>query len=171
MTHQLSHPEPLHPRTAAGARLFTDERLDHIAYLLDECFRLPGTRMRFGLDGIIGLVPGLGDILAGLASCIIVIAAWARGVPMVTLLRMLANLAIEVIVGAIPFLGDAFGIVWKANRRNYRLLTLHITEPRRHTWRDWLVLAFMAACLALMLIAPLAVLWWIAASLLHLVHL
>jgi hypothetical protein len=63
-----------------------------------------------------------------------------RGVPYVTLARMGVNLAIDVTIGAIPFLGDAFDIAWKANRRNYKLLVRHIEQPRRHTWKDWLFL-------------------------------
>ena len=70
-----------------------------LSHLLDDCFRIPGTSIRFGIDGIIGLVPGLGDIITGLASCIIVLAGWFRGVPYVTLARMLANLAIDVVIG------------------------------------------------------------------------
>ena len=85
-------------------------------------FVLPGTSIRFGLDGIIGLIPGLGDVIGGLASCIIVVAAWFRGVPYVALMRMVVNIGIEVVVGVIPVFGDAFDIAWKANRRNYELM-------------------------------------------------
>src|SRR5271170_2900199 len=155
----------LHSRTKIGANWFADENLDLLAHLLDDWFRVPGTSIRFGIDGIIGLVPGLGDILTGLASCIIVLAAWFRGVPYVTLVRMLANLAIDVVIGAIPFLGDAFDIAWKPNRRNYKLLTRHLAEPRKHTWRDWCALACMVCVMWTMLLAPFAVAIWI---LLHL---
>ena len=169
MTHQLSHPEPLHPRTAAGARLFTDERLDHIAYLLDECFRLPGTRMRFGLDGIIGLVPGLGDVVAGILSLIIPIAAWIRGVPYITIVRMTVNIGIGVLVGSIPIFGDIFDIAWKPNRRNYQLLVRHIGEPHRHTSKDWIFLLLLGATLALIFAIPIILLFviilWIGNSL------
>ncbi len=72
--------------------------------LLDEAFRIPFTRIRFGIDGIIGLVPGLGDVLAGLLSLIIPIAAWIRGVPYITLVRMGVNVGIGVLVGSIPVL-------------------------------------------------------------------
>src|SRR5664279_5207901 len=75
-----------------GAWLFRDETLKKLETLLDEAFRVPGTQFRFGIDGIIGLVPGLGDVLAGLLSAVIPLAAWVRGVPYVTLARMAANL-------------------------------------------------------------------------------
>src|ERR1700761_8515355 len=151
----------LAPRPGGSGPLFGDDNLDLLSHILDDCFRIPGTRIRFGIDGIIGLVPGLGDIVTGLASCIIVIAGWFRGVPYVTLARMLANLGIDVVIGAIPFLGDAFDIAWKPNRRNYKLLTRHLAEPRRHTWRDWCALALMACVMLALLLAPLAVLLWL----------
>lgn len=145
-------------RWRRGPFAFDDESLDLLSHILDDWFRIPGTSIRFGIDGIIGLVPGIGDILTGLASCIIVFAAWVRGVPYITLVRMLANLAIDVLIGAVPFLGDAFDIAWKANRRNYKLLTRHIAEPRRHTWRDWVFFGVLVAALFALLLAPFAVL-------------
>jgi hypothetical protein len=110
------------PRSQRASGVFTNENLELLAHLLDDWFRIPGTSIRFGLDGIIGLIPGLGDILAGLASCIIILAAWVRGIPYITLVRMVVNLGLDVVIGAIPLLGDAFDIAWKANRRNYALL-------------------------------------------------
>ena len=74
------------PRFQKASGLFADENLDFLAHVLDDWFRVPGTSFRFGLDGIIGLVPGLGDIIGGLASTILVVAAWVRGVPYITLL-------------------------------------------------------------------------------------
>jgi hypothetical protein len=143
----------LSSRIRIGANWFADENLDLLAHLLDDWFRVPGTSIRFGIDGIIGLIPGLGDILAGLASCIIIVAAWFRGVPYVGLMRMVVNVAIDVIVGAIPIAGDAFDIAWKANRRNYALMTRHLRQPRKHTWKDYVFLL----CIAAMLFAIFAV--------------
>jgi hypothetical protein len=154
-------------RLGSGGRFFSNENLDILAHLLDDCFRIPGTQIHFGLDGIVGLVPAIGDVLAGLASCILIFAAWVRGVPYVTLARMTANLAIDVTVGAIPFLGDAFDIAWKANRRNYKLLIRHIEQPRRHTWRDWVFLAVLAVILAAIFLVPLLVLAWMLDWLFH----
>jgi uncharacterized protein DUF4112 len=144
-----------------GAWLFRDRTLKRLEVLLDEAFRIPGTSIRFGLDGIIGLVPGIGDVLAGLLSLVIPLAAWIRGVPYVTLVRMAANLGIGVLVGSIPLFGDIFDIFWKANRRNYLLLCRHLDEPRRHTARDWGFLLLLAAALALVFAIPLVLAVWL----------
>ncbi len=156
--------EPLLPssgRWARGAWLFRDETLHRLATLLDEAFRVPFTGVRFGLDGIIGLVPGLGDVIGGILSLVIPVAAWSRGIPYITLLRMGSNLAIDVLIGSIPILGDAFDIAWKANRRNYALLQRHLAQPRRHTWKDWLFLAALVAALILVFAIPIVVLAWL----------
>jgi Domain of unknown function (DUF4112) len=150
-----------------GAWIFRDETLRKLEILLDEAFPIPGTRIRFGLDAIIGLVPGIGDVLAGLASLLIPLAAWIRGAPYVTLLRMAANLGIGVLVGSIPIIGDIFDVAWKANRRNYRLLTRHLGEPRRHTGRDWTFLLIMAAILGLVFAIPVVLVVWLIAWLLR----
>jgi hypothetical protein len=148
-------------RWARGAWIFRDETLRSLEILLDEAFRIPFTRIRFGIDGIIGLVPGLGDVLAGLLSLIIPLAAWIRGVPYITLVRMAVNLGIGVLVGTIPVLGDAFDIAWKPNRRNYQLLQRHIGQPRRHTWRDWAFLIALACALAIVFAIPIVLVIWV----------
>jgi hypothetical protein len=169
-----SHPEILPPEKPAPASrskkasgLFADENLDFLSHLLDDWFRVPGTSIRFGLDGIIGLVPGLGDILGGLASTIIVVAAWVRGVPYITLLRMVVNIGIEVLLGTIPLLGDAFDIAWKANRRNYALIVRHLHQPRKQTWRDWIFLLLIAMTLAAIFLAPIFLILWFLEWLAH----
>jgi hypothetical protein len=146
-----------------GAWLFRDRTLHGLEILLDEAFVIPGTGVRFGLDGIIGLVPGLGDVLAGLLSLVIPLAGWVRGVPYVALMRMAVNLGIGVLVGSIPLLGDVFDIAWKANRRNYELLRRHLGEPHRHTWRDWTFLLLMATALGLVFALPVALVVWLVA--------
>ena len=150
-----------------GAWLFRDQTLQRIEILLDEAFRVPGTQIRFGLDGIIGLVPGLGDVIAGLLSLVIPIAAWIRGIPYVTLARMIANIAIGVLVGSIPLFGDIFDIAWKPNRRNYLLLRRHLGEPRRHTWRDWAFLALLGLAIALVFAVPILLIVALFTWLLH----
>jgi hypothetical protein len=152
---------PLHRWTRAG-RLLGDDRLRWLEILLDEAFTVPGTGIRFGIDGIVGLIPGLGDVLAGALSLVIPFAAWVRGVPYVTLLRMLSNVAIGLLIGTIPIAGDAFDIFWKANRRNYRLLTRSIAEPHRHTWQDWAFLFLLGLGIGIVFAFPLILIVWLA---------
>ncbi len=148
------------PRFRKASGLFTDENLDFLSHVLDDWFRVPGTSIRFGLDGLIGLVPGLGDILGGLASSLLVVAAWVRGVPSITLVRMVVNIGIEVLLGTIPLLGDLFDIAWKANRRNYALIVRHLEQSRRQTWKDWVFLLLIAVTLAAIFLAPILLLLW-----------
>ncbi|MBS1804820.1 MAG: DUF4112 domain-containing protein [Acidobacteria bacterium] len=148
-------------RWKKGAWIFRDDTLRGLEILLDEAFRIPFTRFRFGIDGIIGLVPGLGDVIAGVLSLVIPIAAWTRGVPYVALARMTVNLAIGVLVGSIPLLGDAFDIAWKPNRRNYQVMERHIGQPRRHTWKDWAYLAVLVGSIAIVFAIPIAVFLWL----------
>ncbi len=128
---------------------------------------MPGTNFRFGIDGIVGLVPGLGDVLGGILSLVIPVAAWIRGVPYVTLVRMIVNLGIGVLVGTIPIFGDIFDIAWKANRRNYRLLSRHLGEPRQHTWRDLGFLLLMGAATAVIFAIPVVLVAWLISWLLQ----
>ncbi len=156
-----TNPEILPPRPQGDRQLFDDEHIDLLSHVLDDCFRIPGTAVRFGVYGIVGLVPGIGDILGGIASCLIVVAAWFRGVPYVTLVRMVANVALEVVIGGIPLIGDLFDIAWKANRRNYALLKRSLAEPRKHTGKDWLFLAGLMTVLIALILTPLLLLAWL----------
>jgi Domain of unknown function (DUF4112) len=97
-------------------------RLDALATLLDTAFILPGTNVRFGFDAIIGLVPGIGDAITTAISLYIVHEARQLGAPLHVIMRMLANVAVDGFVGAVPVFGDAFDVMWRANRRNVRLL-------------------------------------------------
>ena len=107
-------------------------RIDALATLLDTAFLIPGTNIRFGIDALIGLVPGIGDAITTLMSLYIVREARALGAPRLLVARMLANVAIDGVVGAVPLVGDMFDVAWRANRRNMALLQRHLAgEPRR----------------------------------------
>ena len=93
-----------------------------LARLLDEAVRLPGTRIGVGLDALIGLIPGFGDLAGGAMSAYVLLTAARLGVPKAVLGRMLVNLGTDALVGAVPLLGDLFDIGFKANSRNVRLL-------------------------------------------------
>lgn len=98
------------------------ERLKRLAKALDWKFRVPGTRWRFGLDPVIGLVPGVGDSLGAVLSLWIVVEARRLGVPNTTVARMLANVGVDFVVGSVPLLGDLFDAGFKANMKNVDLL-------------------------------------------------
>ena len=106
-------------------------RLDALATLLDTAFILPGTNVRFGLDALIGLVPGIGDAITTAMSLYIVHEARQLGAPRHLIARMLANVALDGVVGAVPLLGDAFDVMWRANRRNMTLLRNHLDREAR----------------------------------------
>ncbi|MEQ9332090.1 DUF4112 domain-containing protein [Thalassobaculum sp.] len=118
--------------TASDTRL---RDIEALARLLDDRFRVPGTSIRFGLDGLIGLVPGLGDVATTLVSLYVVARARDLGAPGGVLAMMLGNILLDTAVGAIPVLGDAFDIAFKANRRNLGLLkrTLERRATGPHT--------------------------------------
>lgn len=105
------------------------ERLRRLGYLLDNSIPVPGTRFRFGLDTIIGLVPGVGDLAGGILSLYIILEAARLGVPRPLLARMGYNVAVDVLVGAVPLFGDVFDAGFKANLRNLALIQQHADHP------------------------------------------
>jgi hypothetical protein len=111
------------------AAMTHEERLAQVQWLarmMDDKFVIPGTNLRFGWDFILGLFPGLGDAITSALSLLIVHHAWQTGTSPITLARMLGNIGIDFLVGAVPVVGDAFDVVWKANRKNARLLENHL---------------------------------------------
>jgi hypothetical protein len=100
-------------------------RLERLAHLMDTRFRIPGTSIRFGLDGLVGLVPGIGDAAALLPAVYLVARARGLGVPPELQLRMAGNVALDLLIGAVPLVGDIADIRFKANTRNVRLLREH----------------------------------------------
>jgi hypothetical protein len=117
------------PRPADDAQVRAAlRRVERLAYWLDDRYRLPGTRFRIGLDGLVGLIPGVGDAVTSTLTAYIIYEAWRLGVPTSMLARMLANLGIDTVVGIVPVVGDLLDIGFKANRRNLRLLHRHLSE-------------------------------------------
>ena len=100
-------------------------RLETLAYFLDTALVVPGTNIRFGLDAVVGLVPGIGDLITTATSLYIVHEAYQLGAPKQLLVRMLGNVALDGFVGAVPLVGDMFDAFWRANRRNVALLRSH----------------------------------------------
>jgi hypothetical protein len=114
---------PFNASPGAQARL---ARLRRLAWLIDGAFRLPGTRFRFGLNSVIGLLPVGGDAVLGAMSLYIIYEAARLGVPRAQLARMAANVGLEVVGGSVPILGDLFDMALKANLRNLAIIERHI---------------------------------------------
>jgi len=108
----------------------TEKRLQRLAWLMDSSIPLPGG-FRIGLDGLIGLVPGIGDVAGAVVSSYIIVEAGRLGAPRSLLVRMGFNVLLETVVGAVPLLGDLFDFAYKANLRNVRLLDRYVRNPAR----------------------------------------
>jgi len=136
------------PGTALGksGKLGPARRL---ARVLDDLIRIPGTNIGIGLDPIIGLIPGLGDMIGGLMSSYILLVAAQEGVPASVLTRMLGNIALDSLVGVVPVLGDLFDVGIKSNRRNVDLLERYLATPSdtRAASRGIVALVLLAAIL------------------------
>jgi hypothetical protein len=141
-----------------------DRNLDTLrrwAALLDHAFRVPGTQFRFGLDPILGLVPGIGDLATPFLSVLILVHGARVRVPKIVLARMVLNALIDFGVGAIPVLGDIFDFAWKANDWNLALLERHARPGMRATRGDWM---FVWACVTIVILAalvPLVLIVWL----------
>jgi hypothetical protein len=103
-------------------------RIARVARLLDFAFAIPGTNIRIGLDPLLGLIPGAGDLVTTLLSLYIVYEAHRAGLPKPALLRMVANIAIDAIISTVPMLGDVGDIFWRANRRNLAIFDDHLSR-------------------------------------------
>jgi hypothetical protein len=153
--------------------LDTRQRLEALRKLkltLDEAFRVPGTNIRFGWDPLIGMVPWLGDLLTALLSCAIVLQAHHMRIPRVVQVRMVGNVAIDLLVGAIPFVGDIADLFWKSNTKNFALLERHADRVRPPSPGDWLFAAAVIALILAVALVPLAVMYWVGSTLLSVRH-
>ena len=137
------------------------DALRQLKRLLDEAFRVPGTNIRFGWDPIIGLVPWVGDALTAILSCAIIVQAHQMRLPKVVQLRMLLNVAIDVIVGVVPFVGDVADVFWKSNTRNFALLERHAAQAQPPTFGDWLFVAGVVLAVIAVAAIPLVVLYFL----------
>jgi Domain of unknown function (DUF4112) len=133
-----------------------DTSIERLGWLMDDLFRIPILGWRFGLDAIIGLVPALGDTTTSLVSFYILASAVRYRVPKVTLLRMGLNIAIDYVVGSLPFVGDLFDAWWKSNQMNVALLkkraAVSSTEADRGRASDWLFVGVIIVGLIALLV-------------------
>jgi hypothetical protein len=131
-----------------------------LAKILDTSVRIPGTRIYLGLDPLLGLIPGVGDMLANLIGTVILILAARLQVPRIVIARMSLNLLINGTIGTIPIIGDLFSVWFRSHARNAVLLREAATKPRRSNQGDWLYVAgIIGGTVVLLLLAITAVLW------------
>lgn len=143
------------PPEEKGKRKALEPLFKWIAFIMDEVIRVPGTQFRFGLDPLIGLIPGIGDTSSALVSGFALIQAVRLGVPKVLVMRMAMNILLNELIGVIPGLGDAFSFWFKSNARNYEIIKHHRlgTTPPKAT--DWLfvigilLLLFVIVCVGI----------------------
>lgn len=118
-----------------------DVSLERLSWLMDDLIRVPGLGWRFGLDALIGLIPGFGDTATSLVSFYILVAAVRHRVPKITIMRMALNLALDYVVGSFPIVGDVFDAWWKSNQKNVALLkeraTVEGEAAREGRFSDW----------------------------------
>jgi hypothetical protein len=127
-----------------------------LAHLLDTAFRVPGTRFRFGVDPLLGLLPGLGDVLGGFLAGYILYIGVRVGAPRSVLLRMFSNVAIDTFLGVIPLVGNLFDAGWKANTRNVALLQRYLDQPGETAAASRTFIAVLVLALMLLVIATIA---------------
>ncbi|MEZ5421553.1 MAG: DUF4112 domain-containing protein [Pyrinomonadaceae bacterium] len=155
-------------RTLQRKEIEIEKGLDDLSRYLDGLFRIPGTGWRFGLDALIGLIPNVGDTLTFLPSMYILFSGVRYGVPKITLLRMALNIAIDYLVGMIPFIGDAFDLVWRSNKKNMELIRTRATGHGRGTRGDYLFIFGLIGGLLLLLITSIVasgfILFWVLTS-------
>lgn len=154
------------PRDApAGARLGDDPFIALVARLMDEVFTIPGTKIRFGLDPLIGLLPGLGATASAAVSLALIALSARRAVPRVVLARMAVNVIINAGLDAVPVAGDALSIFFRSNARNYELLRKHAGTARATTRGDWLFLVALLGGVGLVIAGFFAGLLYLASRL------
>lgn len=136
-----------------------DPLVAFVARLMDSAFNVPGTRIRFGLDPILGLLPGLGDTLTGIISLALIVQSARAGVPNIVLARMAANAFLNSAVGSIPVVGDVFSFWFKSNVKNYELLQKHAGTRKTSTAKDWVFVVGLLFGLILMLVLLVAGAW------------
>ena len=153
-----SRPQPLFGLSKKERKqIEIEESLDTLSHYLDGLFKVPGTGWRFGLDSLIGLIPNVGDISTSLVSFYILIAGVRYGVPKITLVRMAFNIGLDYVVGAIPFIGDAFDFFWKANKRNMELIRERGAGRGTGTTSDWIFVIAMILILLGLLVGSIFV--------------
>jgi Domain of unknown function (DUF4112) len=143
------------------------DQLRTLSRILDSAVAIPGTRYRFGLDAVVGLVPGIGDAIGAIFSIYIIFQAARMGVPRITLARMIGNVAVDTLIGEIPILGDAFDVGFKSNIRNLTLIEQHVQRPSAAQSQSRQVLFLVGAGLLVLFVGIVALSVFVAELIVH----
>ncbi len=135
--------------------------LRQAARLLDSAFQVPGTTRRIGLDPILGLIPGIGDLVSPLFTIGLIWQARDLGVSRIVQLRMIVNVAVDMLLGIVPVVGDLFDFVWKSNDKNLALLEAHAEEVRPAALADWLFVCGAILTIIAIATVPFFVMGWL----------
>lgn len=152
------------------SKVSTLKRLRKLSHLLDNAIAIPGTSLRFGLDPILGLFPGVGDFLSTAVSAYIVVEAAKMGISRKILLQMMVNIILDMVMGTVPVVGDVVDGAWKANTKNIVLLEEHFQVSQSSEKADWLFLAWILGGLALFAIVLGAIAMVVLRALLALIN-
>lgn len=131
------------------------------ATLLDSAFQVPGTQLRFGLDPVLGLVPGIGDVISGFFSVLMILHGVRLRVPKIVLARMTINVAFDLLAGAVPIIGDLFDAGFKANLRNLALLERHALPGVRPSRSDYVFVMACAGVIIALAALPILLMFWL----------
>ena len=158
-------------KDAPQSTISADPFIALIARLMDDMFVIPGTKIRFGLDPLIGLLPSFGATASAGVSLVLIALSARRGVPKIVLTRMAANVLVNAALDSVPVVGDALSIFFRSNARNYELLQKHAGSSRPSTARDWIFLSALLvaviAVIGLMIVGSITLIRFIWAPVFH----
>jgi hypothetical protein len=169
-THDLK----LRSKPLPGAAKVAHPKIEQLSDWLDSRFTIRGTNIRFGLDALLGLIPGLGDAVTAIVSLYIISLATRHQLPKFTMARMAVNVLIDFLVGIVPVVGDLFDVAWKANTRNVELLRHSMAEnpqrARKARMSDWLFVVGLTLLLLLALVGAVFLAWSLVAAFVYVVE-
>jgi len=158
---------PTEPQPVDFEVLPPERHADHpelsrlLAWILDDLIPIPGTKIRIGLDPIIGLLPGVGDSSTAVFSSFLLVHGLRAGVPRIVMTRMALNIVVNTLLGAVPVAGDVFSAWFKSNQRNYTLLREHVGAGRKSTRGDWIFVCSLLGVIAVVTIAAAIFAGWV----------
>lgn len=152
----MARPLPKVSSASAESKASSLKRVRTLSHLLDNAIPIPGTTYRIGIDPLLGLLPGAGDVVGAILSAYIVFESARFGLPRAALARMALNIISETALGSLPVLGDFFDATWKANSRNIALLESHLSQPRRSQKTQWWFLILLLTGLMAVVVGLIA---------------